>query len=84
MDENDPRAAARLMRKLSSATGLEYGEKMETALSRLESGEDPESVEADMGELMEGDEEPFVMPGAKGGGKARKAPPRRDEKLYDM
>ena len=41
IDENDPRQAARLMRKLTDATGLSLGEKMEEALARMEKGEDP-------------------------------------------
>ncbi len=45
MDEEDPRAAARLMKKLSEATGLKLGPGMEEALHRLEKGEDPEKIE---------------------------------------
>lgn len=85
MDEEDPRAAAKLMRKLSDVAGIEYGESMEEALRRLEAGEDPDAIEAEMGDLLEGDEEPFVMPGAKKGGKGRKRrPPKRDDTLYEM
>lgn len=82
MNEDDPKAAAQLMRKFSDMTGLKYGDSMEEALSRLESGEDPESLEAEMGDMMDGDENPFVLPGRKAGGK--QAPPKRDEKLYEM
>jgi putative FmdB family regulatory protein len=81
LNEDDPRAAAQLMRKLSSMTGLQYSGGMEEALSRLEAGEDPEAIEAEMGDMLQGEEMPFVLPGKKAG---RKAPPRRDEKLYDM
>ena len=83
LNENDPRSAAKLMRKLSDATGLQYNEKMEQALSRLEAGEDPEAIEAEMGDEMENMEDAFVLPGRKGGGRKRPAP-RRDDKLYDM
>ena len=84
IDEEDPRAAARLMRKLSDMAGIEYGEGMEEALKRLEAGEDPDAIEAEMGDLLEGDEEPFVMSGGKKG-KGRKArPPKRDDTLYEM
>ena len=48
IDENDPKAAAELMRKFSSMTGVEFGGGMEEALSRLEAGEDPEQIEKEM------------------------------------
>jgi putative FmdB family regulatory protein len=51
IDENDPKAAADLMRKFSSMTGVEFGGSMEEALKRLEAGEDPESIEKDLGDL---------------------------------
>ena len=44
INEDDPRQAADLMRKLTHMTGMELGSGMEEALSRMESGEDPESV----------------------------------------
>ena len=84
IDEEDPRAAARLMRRLSDTAGIEYGENMEEALRRLEAGEDPDTIEAEMGDLLEGDEEPFLMPGQKKGPGRRAAPPKRDETLYEM
>jgi hypothetical protein len=84
MNEDDPRQAANLMRKLTDMTGLELGAGMQEALKRMEAGEDPDAIEAEMGDLLE-DEEPFALPGKKGfaGGKMRPAP-RRDERLYDL
>jgi putative FmdB family regulatory protein len=84
MDEDDPRQAANLMRKLTDMTGMELGDGMQEALRRMESGEDPEQIEAEMGDLLEG-EDPFLMPGKKGkaGGTTRRAPDR-DETLYDL
>lgn len=84
INEEDPRAAARLMRKFSDVTGMELGKGMQEALGRMEAGEDPERIEEEMGDLMEG-EEPFVLPGkgATDGGR-RLRPPKRDETLYDM
>jgi putative FmdB family regulatory protein len=81
MSEDDPRAAAHLMRKLSDMTGMQYNDMMEAALDRLEAGEDPDTIEAEMGEMLAGEEMPFVVPGKKSG---PKAPPRHDEKLYDL
>jgi putative FmdB family regulatory protein len=84
INEDDPRAAARLMRKFSDMTGLKYSENMENALSRMESGEDPEAIEADMGDMLENEEEPFILPGTGGGRRGRSTPPARDDTLYEM
>jgi putative FmdB family regulatory protein len=82
ISEDDPRAAARLMRKFSNMAGLKYNDSMEEALSRMESGEDPEAIEQEMGELLEGEDEPFVLPGVAKGAKG--VLPRRDDTLYEM
>jgi putative FmdB family regulatory protein len=84
INEDDPRQAANLMRKLTDMTGLELGPGMTEALRRMEKGEDPDQIETEMGDLLEG-EDPFVLPGKKRGQKAGKRPaPRRDETLYDL
>ena len=87
MNEDDPREAARLMRKFSNMTGMEFGDGMQEALGRMEAGEDPEKVEAEMGDLMEG-EDPFVLPGKKAGTQAQhgkhRGEPKRDGTLYEM
>ena len=82
IDENDPRQAARLMRKLTDATGLSLGPRMEEALARMEKGEDPEKIEEEMGDSISEDEL-FVM--AKNAARGhRGAAPRVDDKLYDL
>ena len=85
INEDDPRQAANLMRKLTDMTGMELGAGMEEALQRMERGEDPEQVEAEMGDLLEA-EDPFVLAEkkGKGGKRARQAAPERDETLYDL
>lgn len=83
INEDDPRQAADLMRKLTRMTGLELGEGMEEALRRMEKGEDPEQIEADMGDLLES-EDPFQLAARKGTPGGRRAAPRRDETLYDL
>ncbi len=83
MDENDPRQAANLMRKLSDMTGMNLGPGMEEALRRMEAGEDPDQIEQEMGDLLEG-EEPFSFgekPAARG---VKKRPPAKDETLYEL
>ncbi len=82
LNEDDPRQAAQLMRKLTDATGMNLGAGMEEALSRLEKGEDPDQIEAEMGDLLEG-EEPFTIEGT-GKKSGRKPKPRVDETLYDL
>lgn len=85
INEDDPRQAAQLMRKFSKMTGVEFTGSMENALQRLEAGEDPDSIEADMGEALQGEEDPFILPGQKTAAKgSRRPPPSRDETLYDL
>lgn len=83
VNEEDPRQAADLMRKLTRMTGMELGGGMEEALRRMERGEDPEQIEAEMGDLLE-NEDPFQMAAKKGGAAGRRPAPRRDETLYDL
>lgn len=82
IDEKDPRQAAKLMRKLSDATGLKMGPGMEEALSRLERGEDPDKIEDEMGDLLEG-EDPFILETKSKKGKV-KPKPEVDDTLYDL
>ncbi len=85
IDENDPRQAAGLMRRLTDMTGIEMGPQMQEAMRRMEAGEDPEQVEAEMGDLLE-EEEPFLVPDRKGRTSRRSAPapPKRDDTLYEL
>ena len=82
INEDDPRQAAQLMRKFTDATGATLGPSMEEALRRMEAGEDPEQVESEMGDLIEG-EEPFIFEGKKGMS-VKRAKPSRDETLYEL
>jgi putative FmdB family regulatory protein len=83
INEDDPRQAAKLMRKLTEMTGVELGGSMQEAIRRMENGEDPEAIEAEMGGLM--DEDPFILPGKKGRKSGLKQrPPRKDDTLYDL
>jgi len=88
VDENDPKQAARMMRRLFDATGLRIGNGMAEAMRRMEAGEDPDAIEAEMGDLLES-EDPFAL-GA--GAKPRDLktlrrellPPRRDDTWYPL
>ncbi|MFP4048553.1 MAG: FmdB family zinc ribbon protein [Desulfovermiculus sp.] len=80
VDEDDPRQAAQLMKRLCSATGLEMGPGMQEAMRRLEAGEDPDQVEADLGDVLENDE---LFTIARRGGRMPRAP-ITDETIYDL
>ncbi|MCM2264134.1 MAG: zinc ribbon domain-containing protein [Desulfuromonadales bacterium] len=86
VDENDPRAMARFMRKFSEMTGMSLGGAAEEAMRRLAAGEDPEQIETELGELFgDGDN----LDGLFGKErlakiKRRLAPPEHDETLYTM
>jgi len=87
IDENDPRQAARVLRKLYDATGLDVGPGMDEAIRRMEAGEDPDEIEQELGDVLE-QEDPF---GGGGEGSSmrldrlrRRLPPAVDERLYDL
>ena len=80
--EEDPRSMARLMRRFSDLTGLEMGERMEDYMSRLEAGEDPESLEREMEDGELGDEEIDEFFHLKKALRERAARPRVDEELH--
>jgi putative FmdB family regulatory protein len=81
MNEEDPRQAAHLMRKFSEMTGVKLGDGMHEALQRMEAGEDPDSIEADLGDVLE-QEDPFA-PGAPAA-RQRRTAPLRDDTLYEL
>lgn len=85
IDENDPRQAARMMRRLFDSTGLSLSGGMEEAIGRMEAGEDAEQIESDMGDLLEEDE-PFAAKPRKLLDDLRRKylPPRVDDTLYEL
>ena len=83
INEDDPRQAALLMRKLTDMAGINMGKGMEEALSRLEKGEDPDTIEAEMGDVFAG-EEPFTVAAKTARGPRTTSQPRIDETLYDL
>ncbi len=82
INEDDPRQAANLMRKLTDMTGLKLGPGMEEALRRMEAGEDPEQIEEEMGDILE-EEDPFDFQERKTI-RVKTRAPIKDEKLYEL
>ena len=80
LDENNPKHMAHVMRKMKDL--LPAGtmpKEMDIAIKRLEAGEDPEKIEADMGDVLGG------LMGDKGGegGMGGGGGYTRDSGLYD-
>ena len=78
MDENDPRAMAAAVRRMTEIAGEPVTPAMEEMIRRLEAGEDPEKVEEELGDALEDEM------GEDGGGGFGGAPPQRDSGLYPM
>jgi len=86
-DQPNPRQLAKIMRRLGEASGVELGPRMEEMIGRLEAGEDPESLEDQMGDLEgesgagdEGLEEFFKL--KKRASRSARKKPQADETLY--
>ncbi len=86
LGEDDARGQARLMRRLFDAVGVPVQGGMQEALRRLEAGDDPDAVEAELGDAFEG-ADPF---GAQGSprralsGLRRRLPAQVDPTLYEL
>jgi putative FmdB family regulatory protein len=78
MDENDPRAMAAAVRRMTEIAGEPVTPAMEEMIRRLESGEDPEQVEDDLGDALEEEM------GDQGDGGFGGVPPTRDDGIYPM
>ena len=52
--EDDPRAMGRMIRKMSEEMGEDLGPEFDEVVERLEKGQSPEDIEADMPDLSEG------------------------------
>lgn len=82
-DEEDPRAMGRMMRRFGELTGLEMGGRMEELMRRMEAGEDPDSLEDELGDGNDADEsldDFFKL--KKAVGERRSKRPRIDDELY--
>ena len=86
-DNPDPKQMAHLMRKMSSLTGEKLPGEMEEIVRRLESGEDPEKLEAEFGDSM--DDLGEGVDGEQNGERIKRLHrrlmgPKKDPQLYDM
>lgn len=94
-DEGDPKAVARMMRRMAELAGERLDGPMEEVVRKLEEGADPESLEAEMGDAF-GDEAggPDAGPPEAGVGgpppagpraprRRRRGAPERDPVLHD-
>lgn len=78
LDENNPRHMAHMMRKMKDLMPPgTMPKELDVAIKRLEAGEDPEKIEADMGDVL-GD---FM--GGPEGGDGTGGDYTRDSGLYD-
>ncbi len=72
VDENDPKAMARMMRRMSELTGEKIDGEMEEVVRKLEEGADPDSLEDSLGGGEDGeggdDDAPYGMGMGGGGG----------------
>jgi hypothetical protein len=82
VDENDPKAMARMMRRMSEVSGEKLEGEMEEVVRKLEEGADPDSLEEMMGdEGGEGADDPLGGGmGLGAGGGASKAPDPKERR----
>ena len=76
LDENNPRHMAHMMRKMKDFMPAgSVPKELDVAIKRLEAGEDPEKIEEDMGDVLDGflggPDEEGGMGGGPGGGYTR-------------
>jgi len=87
VDENDPRAMGRMMRRMADLTGEKIGGEMEEVVRKLEEGADPDSLDEQLGEGPADDAGAPPAEAVTGGPRrrlrARPAAPVRDPRLYD-
>ena len=79
-------SGAGLMREFYRSTGMPLSDGVEEAMRRMESGEDPESIESEMGDLLDAEE--GLPNGRKSAGlralRKRLLPPDVDGTLYEL
>lgn len=81
----DPRQMANVMKRMFELTGMQPTGAMLEAMKRMEAGEDPDKIDEEMGDALDGDGDPFAAPV----GKEKKLSrffeaPNVDPELYDL
>jgi hypothetical protein len=84
----DPKALARMMRRMTEMSGAKVPGEMEEMMRRMELGEDPEKLEAEFGETLESFDptggETENDENLKARLRALRRQPHRDPTLYEM
>lgn len=87
----DPRQMAQLMRKMTNLTGEKLPGEMEEMVRRLESGEDPEKLEEEYGDVIDSMDDGDAVDAASSDAAKklrrlhrRMTAPKKDSTLYDM
>jgi hypothetical protein len=92
IDENDPRAMGRMMRRMAELAGEKIDGPMEEVMRKLEEGADPDALDEQLGgeapcHMPDPDADPAASAQAAKEARhrfrARKLAPTRDPKLYD-
>ncbi|MGD1147440.1 MAG: zinc ribbon domain-containing protein [Thermoanaerobaculaceae bacterium] len=78
-DAENPRVMARMMRRVAEVSGEAMTPTMEEMFRRLEAGEDPETLEEELGPQLEAE-----MGDTDGNGDAGPSAPTRDDGLYSL
>jgi putative FmdB family regulatory protein len=90
MDESgegseDPKQMANLMKRMFEMTGMQPNGAMLEAMRRMEAGEDPDKIDEEMGDALDGEGDPFALDSSKGKKFSRFfEAPNVDPELYDL
>ena len=86
-DNPDPRALAKMMRRMGEMTGQKMPAQMDEVIARLEKGEDPDKLEAEYGDVFDAMDSADATATGDDGTKTKARRVRRvtrDPKLHDM
>ncbi len=83
--EEDPRKLASVMKKFFDAAGMKPNDAMVEAMRRMESGEDPDKIDEELGDALDADD-PFNDESSKLKKRIRRMldRPKVDPELYDF